>query len=100
MKLAAGHNRLDHKTSAAACSEINVMKEIKSNYMSNKKRHAGGGVKSNNTVEVESDLLCTDYASDCKKHAIIMRNKDFVEGNPFVWVEKNGKFFLEITEFK
>lgn len=99
VKLAAGHNRLDHKTTAAACCEINMMKEIKSNDRSNKKRNAGGGEKSNNNVRVESDSFCTDYASDCRMHAVKMRNKDFVEGNPFVWAEKGGKLFLELTEF-
>ena len=56
-------------------------------------------VKSNNNVRVESDSFCTDYASDCRMHATNMRNKDFVEGNPFVWTEKGGKLFLELTEF-
>jgi hypothetical protein len=33
-------------------------------------------------------------------HAVKMRSKDFVEGNPFVWAEKGGKLFLELTEFR
>ena len=100
VKLAAGHNRLDHKTTAAACSEVNMMKEIKSNDRSNRKRNAGGGEKIKNDLRVESDLFCTDYASDCKEHAINMRNKDFVEGNPFVWTEENGNLYLRLTDFE
>ena len=100
VKLAAGHNRLDHKTTAAACSEVNMMKELKSNDRNKKKRNAGGGGKSDNSVNVESHFFCTDYAADCRLHAVNMRNKDFVEGCPYVWTERNGKLFIELTEFE
>ena len=76
------------------------MKEIKSNDRNYRKRNAGGGEKSKNDVRVESESFCADYASDCKEHALNMRNKDFVEGNPFIWTEKSGKLYLEFTDFE
>ena len=98
VRLAASHGRLDHRTTAAACVESNMIKEIKRNDRRNKKRNAGGGEVEEKIDRVaKPDLKCTEYASECYKTAVKMKCTDFDECKPFTWTLKSGKLFLEIT---
>ena len=100
VRLAASHGRLDHRTTAAACVESNMIKEIKRNDRRNKKRNAGDGDIEEKNVEVaKPDSKCTEYASECYKAAVKMKNTDFDEFKPFTWALENGKLFLKVTKF-
>ena len=100
VRLAASHGRLDHRTTAAACVESNMMKEIKRNDRRRRKRNAGGGdVEEKKNSVAKPDLKCTEYAVECYENAVKMKHTDFDQLKPFVWTLKNGKLFLEVTNF-
>ena len=100
IRLAASHGRLDHRTTAAACVESNMMKEIKRNDRRKRKRNAGGGdVEEKKNSVAKPDLKCTEYAVESYENAVKMKHTDFDKLKPFVWTLKNGKLFLEVTYF-
>ena len=41
IRLAIGHGRLDHRTTAAACTKVNLIKEVNTSERNRKKRNSG-----------------------------------------------------------
>lgn len=92
IRVAIGHARLDHSTTFNACSEVNMMKEVKASERSLKKRNAAGAldeIKENLDINASHDN-CLDYASNCKKSSSDRKKNIYNNLNNFNWSLVNG----------
>lgn len=98
IRLAIGHGRLDHRTTAAACVKVNLVKEINTKNRNVKKRNASGCQLDINVPENKiQDSPCTEYATLLIDEARKRKSIYFKKVNPYIWTETNGlkhmKFF-------
>lgn len=92
IRLSVGHGRLDHKSTMAACVNVNVMKEVKSSSRSMKKRNANGSQKITvDELPNNPELFCTEYAKNLRKQIMKEKFQLFNEKNAYTWHKINGK---------
>ena len=92
IRLNVGHGRLDHKSTMAACVNVNVMKEVKYSSRSTNKRNANGSQKiSSDETPNNPQILCTEYAKNMKRKVMKEKFELFNETNPYTWEKINGK---------
>ena len=92
IRVAIGHARLDHSTTFNACTEVNMMKEVKASERSLKKRNAAGAldeIKENLDINASQDN-CLEYASKCKKSSLDRKKIIYNNLNNFNWSLVNG----------
>jgi hypothetical protein len=94
IRLAIGHGRLDHRTTSAAITKVNMVKEIKSSERSSKKRNASGQLVINDVTDL--DEHCTEYAPNLLSKAIKTQSTIIDENCPYVWRLENG---IEVLSF-
>ncbi len=95
IRLAIGHGRLDHRTTAASCTKVNLLKEVNTSERNRKKRNSGGCLKRESIIINKNDPIskplatsndkneprvqCTDYAilrmDEARKRKEIAFNK-------------------------
>lgn len=61
IRLAIGHGRLDHRTTAAACAKVNLIKEVNTSDRNRKKRNASGCIVESKTSIDNENLTCTEW---------------------------------------
>ena len=100
IRLAIGHGRLDHRTTAAACVKVNLVKksilqgEIQ-------KRNASGCVLVINLLKnKKEDIPCTEYAIQLIDEAKKRKDNLFKKINPSVWTKTNGQKHLKFFEVR
>ena len=103
IRVAIGHGRLDHITTFNACTEVNMIKEVKISERSLKRRNAAGA-----QIEIlysNKDCLSYDdsieYASNCRKNGF--KNRIQMYGNSkkthlesCEWCQDDRKHYVEI----
>ena len=94
IRLAIGHGRLDHRTTSAAITKVNMVKEIKASVRSSKKRNASGQLVANTVIDV--DEHCTEYASNLISNAIKAQSMIIDEKCSYIWRIENG---IEVLSF-
>ena len=91
VRLALQHGRMDHRETFAACAKVNLMKEIKVQGRTMKKRNAGGSMIENadahNTDIVE---ICSEYTTNLRVKIMSIKHKEFREIEPYYWKNVNG----------
>ena len=96
IRLAIGHGRLDHRTTAAACLKVNLVKEINTKNRNAKKRNASGCQIEINVPENKmQDIPCTDYAMVLIDEAKERKKNYFKKVNPYLWTETDGQKHLK-----
>lgn len=102
IRLAIGHGRLDHRTTAAACVKVNLVKEINTTNRNLKKRNASGcKIESQLSENKGEEIACTEYAILLIDEANNRKNAIFKKPNPYVWTKTNGKKhikFLNVSD--
>jgi hypothetical protein len=88
------NGRLDHRTTSAAITKVNMVKEIKASVRSSKKRNASGQLIANTVIDV--DEHCTEYASNLISNAIKAQSMIIDENCPYIWRIENG---IEVLSF-
>lgn len=96
IRLAIGHGRLDHRTTAAACAKVNLIKEVNTSDRNRKKRNASGCVIESKVVN-NNEISCTEYPKMRMDEARSRKNIMFNTINPFEWVETDGVLHLRFT---
>lgn len=99
IRLAVGHGRLDHRSTIAAATKVNTMKEVKSNDRSRKKRNADGLHKNMSTEpEHKPEESCIEYAKKQNKRIMEEKNLLFNVNLPFTWTSVDGKDFMHFHD--
>ena len=97
IRVAIGHGRLDHITTFNACTEVNMIKEIKISERSSKRRNAAGGqiekINSNKDYLSYDDSI--EYASKCRKKSFKNRSVIHENSNKLIWKIVNGIKMIE-----
>ena len=103
IRLAIGHGRLDHRTTAAACTKVNLIKEVNTSERNRKKRNSGGCLVDptliNKNIPIllnkkESTVQCTEYAILRMNEARKRKNIHFNKIDLLIWKETNGILHL------
>ena len=103
IRLAIGHGRLDHKTTAAACTKVILIKEVNTSERNRKKRNSGGClveptlINKSNPISLnkkESTVQCTEYAILRMNKARKRKTIHFNKIELLIWKETNGILHL------
>ena len=98
IRLAIGHGRLDHRTTAAACAKVNLIKEVSTSDRNRKKRNASGCIVESK-IAVNNDIItCTEYPKLRMDEARSRKKLIFNAINPFEWVESDGVLHLSLIK--
>ena len=92
IRVAIGHARLDHSITFNACTEVNMMKEVRASVRSLNKRNAAGAIteiKENLDINASHDK-CLEYASKWKIKSLDSKNIIDNTLNKFNWSLVNG----------
>lgn len=98
IRLAIGHGRLDHRTTAAACAKVNLIKEVNTSDRNRKKRNASGCIVESKTSIDNENLTCTEYPKLRMDEARFRKNLIFYAINPFEWIKTDGVLHLRLTK--
>ena len=103
IRLAIGHGRLDHRTTASACTKVNLIKEVNTSERNRKKRNSGGCLKGpmnedkNDPISNDKNepiVQCTDYAILRMNDARKRKEMDFDKKDILIWKQTNGILHL------
>ena len=101
VRLAIGHGRLDHGTTAAACLKVNLVKEVNTTNRNMKKRNASGCKVDADIPEMKiQETPCTEYAALLIDEAQKRKYAIFKKVNPYVWTKANGTKHLQFFKLK
>jgi hypothetical protein len=102
IRVAIGHGRLDHITTFNACTEVNMIKEVKISERSLKRRNAAGAqieiLNSNKDCLSYDDSI--EYASNCRKNSFKNRIQMYGNSKKLIWKVVNGVKMIENTMSK
>ena len=96
IRLAIGHGRLDHRTTAAACAKVNLMKEVNTSNRNRKKRNASGCM-TEIKISDKNEITCTEYPKLRMDEARSRNMMTFNTINPFEWVTTDGVLHIRLT---